>query len=111
MYNTCELVASGLRQKTAKSLVVRESPEAVYTKVVIERHNWPREKNSGMVKVKRIGQSACSSPNPAMAGNGEASETERRLVCDKELSQLQHAYDTVRPLGKPSWTNRWVVWL
>ena len=32
------------------------------------------------------GQPACLSPKPVMVGHGEASETERRLVCDEGLA-------------------------
>lgn len=47
-------VASKSFYTLAKSLVDRETPKAIYPKVVCESFNWPREINSGMGKVKWI---------------------------------------------------------
>ena len=60
---------------------------------------WQRF-NSGMVIVRRIGQSACLLPKSAMIGYGRASETERVLVSDEDLINLNWLKIQSNPLGK-----------
>lgn len=62
------LVTSGrFHQPTAKSLVVRESPNTIYPKGASERRNWLRTKTSGMGKAKWI-----DVPNALKMGNSHA---------------------------------------
>jgi hypothetical protein len=58
---------------------------AFSTKGCCESATWPRVMNSGMVIMKRIGQSACLLPNGAMIADGRASETERIWVTNDGL--------------------------
>jgi hypothetical protein len=74
---------------------------AFYTKHNIERIVWQRF-NSGMVIVRRIGQSACLLPKSAMIGYGRASETERVLVGYEDLIHLNWLKIQSNPLGKLS---------
>jgi len=62
---------------------------------------WQRF-NSGMVIVRRIGQSACLLPKSAMIGYGRASETERVLVGYEDLVNLNRLKIQSNPLGKLS---------
>ena len=62
---------------------------------------WQRF-NSGMVIVRRIGQSACQLPKSAMIGYGRASETERVLVSNEDLINLSWLKIQSNPLGKLS---------
>jgi len=65
---------------------------------------WQRF-NSGMVIVRRIGQSACLLPKSVMIGNGRASETERVLVSNEDLINLNWLKIQSNPLGKLSGTH------
>jgi hypothetical protein len=64
---------------------------------------WQRF-NSGMVIVRRIGQSACLLPKSARytIGYGRASETERVLVSNEDLINLNWLKIQSNPLGKLS---------
>jgi len=62
---------------------------------------WQRF-NSGMVIVRRIGQSACLLPKSAMIGYGRASETERMLVSSEDLINPNWLKIQSNPLGKLS---------
>ena len=55
-----------------------------------------------MVIIKRIGQLACLLPKSAMIGYGRASETERVLVGDEDLINLNWLEIQSNPLGKLS---------
>ena len=74
---------------------------AFYTKHNTERVVWQRF-NSGMVIVKRIGQSACLLSKSAMIGYDRASETERVLVGNEALINLNRLKIQSNPLGKLS---------
>jgi hypothetical protein len=65
--------------KEQHSLLIGKTLRALYTKHNFERFVW-RRTNSGTVKVRGIGRSACLLPNPCLIGNGRASETEREWV-------------------------------
>jgi hypothetical protein len=56
--------------------------------------------NSGMVIMKRIGQSACLLPKDDMLVYGRASETERVWVISEGLSNLRWLKIQSIPLGK-----------
>ena len=53
-----------------------------------------------MVIVRRIGQFACLLPKSVMIGNGRASETERVLVSDDDLTNRSWLKIQSNPLGK-----------
>jgi hypothetical protein len=74
---------------------------AFHTKVDFESVNWLRKKNSGMVTIERIGQSACLLPKSIIClAHGRASETERVWV-DKEGPDNQSRLKIQStPLGK-----------
>jgi hypothetical protein len=75
-------VASGIAYKLRylqDTLLFGKPLRAVSTKACRETTSWPRIMNLG-VKMTQIGQPACLSPNPALIGHGEASETERASV-------------------------------
>ena len=74
---------------------------AFYTKHNAERVMWQRF-NSGMVIVRRIGQSACLLPNFDMIEYGRASETERVLVDVEDLINRNRLEIQSKPLGKLS---------
>ena len=102
------LDAHKLRQQLVKSLenmilqnilLFGEPLIAFYTKHNFERVMWQRS-NSGMVIVKKIGQSACLLPKSAMIGNGRASETERMLVDYEDLINLSRLKIQSNPIGK-----------
>ena len=102
------LDAHKLRQQLVKSLenmilqnilLFGEPLIAFYTKHNFERVMWQRS-NSGMVIVKKIGQSACLLPKSAMIGNGRASETERMLVDYEDLINLSWLKIQSNPIGK-----------
>ena len=80
---------------------------AFYTKHNTERVVWQRF-NSGMVIVRRIGQSACLLPKSAMIGYGRASETERVLVGYEDLINLNRLKIQSNPLGKLSGNHYWL---
>ena len=61
---------------------------AFSTKSKLETFRWPRVINSGMVIMKKIGQSACLLPKFAMIEYGRASETERIWVSNEGLINL-----------------------
>jgi hypothetical protein len=63
------------------TLLFGKTLRAFYTKYNTKRIIWQRL-NSGMVIVKRIGQSACLLSKSDMIGYDRASETERVLVID-----------------------------
>ena len=60
---------------------------AFSTKHYTEKYMWPRV-NSGMVIMKRIGQSACLLPKNVMQVHGRTSETERVWVSYDRLAIL-----------------------
>ena len=101
------LDAHKLRQQLVKSLenmilqnilLFGEPLIAFYTKHNFERVMWQRS-NSGMVIVKKIGQSACLLPKSAMIGNGRASETERMWVSIEDLINLSWLKIQSSPMG------------
>jgi len=60
---------------------------------------WPRVINSGMVIMKKIGQSACLLPKSVMIGYGRASETERIWVSNDGLINQNWLKIQSSPLG------------
>jgi len=83
------------------TLLFGEPLRAFYTKHIFER-SMRRRLNSGMVIIKRIGQSACLLPKSVMIGYGRASETERVLVGNEDLINLNRLKIQSNPLGKLS---------
>ena len=60
---------------------------------------WPRVINSGMVIMKRIGQSAYLLPNDDLLVYGRVSETERIWVDEEGLSNLSQLKIQSSPFG------------
>lgn len=82
------------------TLLIGKPLRASYTKVGSETFPLAKNKNLGMVKMMKIGQSACLLPKGAMLAYGRASETERVWVGDEGLSNLSRPKIQSIPLGK-----------
>ncbi len=65
----------------------------------VKTWNWPRVKNLEMVKIRRIGQSACLLPKSDTLAYGRASETERIWVDNEGLSNLSRLKIQSTPYG------------
>lgn len=72
-------VTKSIDFETRHTLLFGKPLRAFSTKHYTEKYMWPRF-NSGMVIMKRIGQSACLLPKNIMLVHGRASETERVWV-------------------------------
>lgn len=72
---------------------------AFSTKSKLETFRWLRVMNSGMVIMKKIGQSAYLLPKSAMIGNGRVSETERIWVSNEGLINLSWSKIQSSPSG------------
>ena len=83
------------------SLLFGNTLRALHTKVAIRKTQLAERKNSGMVKVAGIGQSAGEFLNPLMQGHGTVSETERLSVsATKSLARSRMLEIQSIPLGK-----------
>ena len=85
--------------QTAKSLVVRENPKAIYPKVESESINWLRKMNSGMGKaewIEMITPSKMGNPhayhlNPSWQGKVRRQRLNGDWYAMKVNSQPEHA--------------------
>lgn len=82
------------------TLLIGKPLRASSTKVGSETFPLAKNKDLGMVKMMKIGQSACLLPKGAMLAYGRASETERVWVGDEGLSNLSRPKIQSIPLGK-----------
>ena len=86
LFRIPRLTASDIwKQMLRHILLFGETLRAFSTKYDTERIIWLRVTNSGMVIMKKIGQSACLLPKSVMIGYGRASETERIWVSNEGL--------------------------
>ena len=80
------LTASNIWKQMLRHILLFGKPlRAFSTKSMLETHRWLRVINSGMVIMKKIGQSAYLLPKSAMIGYGRVSETERIWVSNDGL--------------------------
>jgi hypothetical protein len=87
--NTPRLTASNIWKQMLRHILLFGKPLIAFsTKSKLETFRWPRVINSGMVIMKKIGQSACLLPKFAMIEYGRASETERIWVSNEGLINL-----------------------
>ena len=87
--NNPRLTASDTIKIVLRHILLFGEPLIAFsTKCYSERNAWLRVINSGMVIMKKIGQSACLLPKSAMIGYGRASETERIWVSNEGLINL-----------------------
>ena len=85
--NNPRLTASDTIKIVLRHILLFGEPLIAFsTKSKLETFRWPRVINSGMVIMKKIGQSACLLPKFAMIEYGRASETERVLAVDEGLT-------------------------
>ena len=98
--NSIASINSKILELMRHTLLIGETLRAFHTKVDCENINWLRYKNSGTVKVERIGQSACLLPKDDMLVYGRASETERVWVDNDGLNNQSQLKIQSIPLGK-----------
>lgn len=99
------LVASARRKPSARILVVRETPKAIYPKSPLETKMMAEKNHSGMGKViwiieREMGNPHANHLSPLRKGYGEAPETERDSVIDDRLSTLRWLKIQSIPVGK-----------
>jgi hypothetical protein len=98
--NNPRLTASDTIKIVLRHILLFGEPLIAFsTKCYSERNAWLRVINSGMVIMKKIGQSACLLPKSAMIGYGRASETERIWVSNEGLINLSWSKIQSSPLG------------
>ena len=98
--NNPRLTASDTIKIVLRHILLFGEPLIAFsTKSKLETFRWLRVINSGMVIMKKIGQSACLLPKSAMIGYGRASETERIWVSNEGLINLSWSKIQSSPLG------------
>ncbi len=89
----------------ATYLVDRETPYSLSYQVNSSKELMAKRKNLGMVKIERIGQSACLLPSNTKSVHGRASETERVWVNNDDSTNLSWLKIQSILLGKPKSTE------